>query len=103
MSEIVGRTNLDGIRIIKEVLSGLEITEHMIPTGEYIKTKILHCLYVLCGWSFTRGDILRVSDDEIWCVFVSQSTDIISNHPTSSASEYVSEYEDFHENLNENF
>lgn len=98
MSEIIGRTNLDGIRVIEEIFSGFEITEHMIPTREHIETEILHCLDMLGSRSLAGGDIFGVSDDEIGIVFVPQSTDIISNHTTSSTSEYVSEYEDFHKN-----
>lgn len=70
----------------------------MIPTCEDIETEIPHCPYVLGSRSLTGGDVFRVSDDEIGCVLVSESTDIISNHPTSRASEYISEYEDFHKN-----
>lgn len=68
----------------------------MISTREHIEIEISHHLYVLGGRSFAGGDIFRVPDNEIGCILVSESTDIISNHPTSRASEYISEYEDFH-------
>lgn len=96
MREIVGRTNLDGIRIVKQILSILEIAKHMVPTREHIETKIPHRLYVLGSRSLAGGDIFRVPDDEIGCVFFPQRGEILRYHPTSRASEYVSEYEDFH-------
>lgn len=71
----------------------------MIPTCEDIETEIPHCPYVLGSRSLAGGDIFRVSDDEVWRVFISQRRQVLRYHPTPRASEYVSEYEDFHRNV----
>lgn len=103
MREIVGRTNLDRVRVIKQILSSLEITKHMISTCEHVETKIPHRLYMLGSRSLAGGDILRVPDDEIGCVFLPQRRQVLRYHPTSRTPEYVSEYEDFHRNKIKNF
>ena len=93
---VVGGSDLDRFWSIEVWREILHLRKCVISSGQNIKSPLFKFKNMFRDWSFSRGEILTISDDKVWSILRFESRKVFLDESSTVPSEYITKNKKFH-------